>query len=78
MSAQDTTPKRPKYKHGGVSMLAGQIVGALYSIPYKVLPEGFEDWSPFFESEHTQGILFGLVSWVLYELYELRRKWQNG
>jgi len=55
-------------------MLAGQIVGAIYSIPYQVLPDGFEDWRPFFDSEHTHGLVFGLVSWIIYELYELRKR----
>lgn len=75
MSVGENTPRpRPRYKHGSVSMLAGQIVGAIYSIPYQVLPDGFEDWRPFFDSEHTHGLVFGLVSWIIYELYELRKR----
>ena len=64
---------KPKGKHFKFAVVCGQIVGALYFIPWPSIvgPETAHTWAPFFASEQVQGLIFAIVSWIVVEIWEL-------
>jgi len=59
-------------KHGKVVLISGQVVAALSFVPWDALVgvNTAMTWGPFFAAEPVQGLLFAVVSWVIYEAYE--------
>jgi hypothetical protein len=67
---------KPRGKHFKLTIISGQIVGALYVLPWETLvgPRTALTWTPFFQSEQVQGLLFAVIAGTLYELVEVFRK----
>jgi len=67
---------KPRGKHFKFTVVSGQIVGALYVIPWDTLigPRTAEAWMPFFQSDQVQGLMFAMISWLTYECWELFKK----
>ncbi len=68
--------KKPRGKHFKLTIISGQIVGALYVLPWDVLvgPKTAAMWSPFFTSDQVQGLLFAIVAGTVCEVWELFKK----
>ena len=67
---------KPRGKHFKLTIISGQIVGALYVLPWESLvgPRTTLTWTPFFESDQVQGLLFAMIAGTLYEIVEVFKK----
>lgn len=65
--------EKPRGKHFKFSAVSGQVVGALYILPWESIVghHTAETWGPWFSSDIVQGGIFAVVSWAIYELYEV-------
>ena len=58
-----------------VAILSGQVIGVLYKMPWDSLvgPRTAREWTELCIDDNFQGLLFGVVSWAVYEMYELNK-----
>lgn len=76
LKSPNSPQEKPRGKHFKLTIISGQIVGALYVLPWDTLvgPRTTETWSPFFQSDQVQGLLFAIVAGTVYEIWEVFKR----